>query len=255
MRTATPTIDDLITRGIPGAVVVAAFFVGGYQLDRSILDSSSILIAFLALSYTCGTFLDLHKHDIFTAPPYLRRILYEETKDEQYLRLPTRVALEIRRSSIGSMMNEVPKINISKNPEYGRESAFSDCDIGFIEAFEQQEDIEISPDNLDELWLELERATNSELGRIGENQHTVYHFSLNLFLSIAISAGMLISSFLYRSMASAQILFLITLLMVFILLVEVNLFGSYGSRYTRRLVAIYYSMISSNGSENVGPAS
>ncbi|MGB9963514.1 hypothetical protein [Halobacterium hubeiense] len=242
MQTTTPTIDELITRGIPGAILIFSSIVSGYKVDAIPYNSNAFVIAFLALSYTAGTFLDLHKHDVFTAPPYFRRVLYSEGgENEGYLRGKTRIGLYIRRSVIAKGFNKIPHLpTISSNPDYGRESVFSDNGSSIIDTIEEREDIEVSPENLNEIWIEVESTASDSLNRVGQNERTVYHFLLNFFISIIISVILLVYGIVVVEGGYLSGLLILALPIFAVILIEINLFAKYGTRYSKRVVKKYY---------------
>lgn len=242
MQATTPTIDDLITRGIPGAILLFSSLVGTFQPETIPYDSNSIVIAFLAGSYAVGTFLDLHKHDVFSAPPHFRRILYSDSGGENdYLRGKTRIGLYIRQSRLVEAFNRIPYLpNISTNLDYGRESVFSDNGDSIIDTIEERENVEVSPENLSEVWLEVEGSSAPSLNRIGRNEQTVYHFLLNFFISIIISVVLLIYGVIIVEGSSLSGLLILALPVMAVLLIEINLFAKYGTRYSKRVVKKYY---------------
>lgn len=242
MRTATPTIDDLITRGIPGGIVVASFFISTAGTESSVPSSNFALISFLAISYTVGTFLDLHKHDFFTAPPHFRRVLYGETGNRDYLRGITRFGLWWRESRAVEHINRTPLFpNISQSLDVAEESPFSENNHSLKEVLENREGVEVSPDQLTDVWIELERVALPKLGRVGENQHTVYHFLLNFFLSITISIVLLIYGTLVRDSVSALVVLIFGLSLFAILVIQINLSGRYSTRYSKQLLGLYHA--------------
>jgi hypothetical protein len=242
LQTTTPTIDELITRGIPGGILSFSALIGTFQPNTIPYNSNAIVIVFLAFSYAVGTFLGLHKHDVFTAPPHFRRILYSESGgDEGYLRGKTRIGLYIRRSRIIEALNRIPYLpNISTDLDYGRESVFSQNGEEIITMIEKKEHVKVSPDNLSEVWVEVEATAADSLNRVGRNERTVYHFLLNFFISISISVVLLVYGILVVEGSTLSSLLILTLPVIAVLLIEINLFAKYGTRYSKRVVKKYY---------------
>lgn len=241
MQTVSPTIDDLITRGIPGAILVASIVVGALG-DLPSLDSNAVVIGFIAVSYTAGTLLDLHKHDVFTAPPHFRRILYSsDGHDEDYLRGITQLGLYIRRSRVVKRYNQLPLFpNLSRELDYGRESIFSENGESIVETIETESQFEVSPENLKQAWTSVEGEVAPELNRIGRSQHTIYHFLLNFFLSVILSIVLLIYGIVVVQPAPLSVGLLLLLPLLAVVLIEVNLFAKYGTRYSKQVVKEYY---------------
>lgn len=247
MQGASPSIDDLITRGIPGFIFIGSIIGGVFPEGSSSVpvDSNAFLIAVLAISYTVGTFLDLHKQDVFSAPPYFRRLLYQDSNgNEEYLRGTAKIGWRIRNSRWAKKYNELPILpDIERNVDYGKESRFSHNDNSIIQAIHNKEFIEPSPDNVPELWLEIEGNVGPELNRVGRNKRTVYHFLLNLFLSIIVATLLLIYQTLVSGVQGYVFLTILLLAVISIILIQMNLFWKYGTRYSKHVVNKYYKMV------------
>lgn len=247
MQGASPSIDDLITRGIPGFIFTGSFLAGAFPEGVSSipLESNAFLVAILAVSYTVGTFLDLHKHDVFPAPPYFRRLLYQDSNENiEYLGGTAKIGWKIRKSKWVKKYNSIPILpDFAQDLDYGKSSRFSNNGVSIIQTMQKEEFIDPNPENVRELWLEIEGKVGPELNREGRNKRTVYHFLLNLFLSIIVTTLVLI----YQTLVSnteGYVLFIVLLLsMILIILIQMNLFWKYGTRYAKHVVNTYYNLV------------
>lgn len=93
-KSGTPTgfsIPDLLTRIIPGGVLVFSIFspviLPEYLPDLSIQNSE--ILAFTVISFLAGEIINTGRISFFDVPNHFRRVLYTENgRDEMYLRWP-----------------------------------------------------------------------------------------------------------------------------------------------------------------------
>ncbi len=254
MRAVTPTIDDLITRGVPGVVLFLAVTFEFFQSTNGWLEPNAKLVIVLTGSYTVGTFIDVHKHDVFSPPPFFRKVLYEETGNPGFLRLTTRAKLRLRQSRGIGLWNDAPILpEIETCPDYGRKSIFSKNGGSLTQQLETTLGEDVTPNRLTHAWTELERQALPELGRTGQNHHTVYHFILNLAIGITFGSLLLLFPLSQGKYVSVTTGALITAFFALLLMVELSVVGKYGTRYAKSLVQGMY--LSSNPSTTRYPVS
>lgn len=242
MRTATPTIDDLITRGVPGACVFLSITYELFLMSPEWLEPNAQLVIILTGSYTVGTFIDVHKHDIFSPPPFFRRVMYDETGNEKYLRKTTRLKLRFRQSTIVERWNSLPYLpKINSQPCYREKSPFSKNGYLLKGRLELSLGEEISPRNLSKAWNELENQAISEIGRTGQNHHTVYHFILNLAFGMTFTTLIILFNVFQSEDPSTLITILVVIFMLGFLMFELKIVGKYGKRYAESLLRGAYS--------------
>lgn len=228
------SLRDLLTRVIPGLVVIGPFVLGAnIALSEIIPTFTGYVILIGLVSYLIGEIIEQYRAGVFRVPLPFRYFIFKETGDIDIMPLRYRKAVKVQKNLPGWL-------NIYEHTK--EESRLTNqFDFDFRKSMESKYGLDFKKNRPREIYDALLIDLGPDLTMRTQRSHSLAMFNTNLKIAVFLAGFIYIGVFIFGDLTPLMAFSILSFVLIGVLVIILTLFlDSSQHLYIELLLKEYY---------------